>query len=155
MKQILVLLTTLLFFTGCSGLQKRKPELSVSVQSFRMLPGNGVVPKFEIGLHVVNTSPVDVDIKGVVYRVYLQNRKILTGATNDLPKIPAYGEADIVVAGTPDLFETIGFFRDLMGRPGKNLEYRVDVDIDAGSWIPMIHTEKKGTISLGKGTTLP
>ena len=153
MRNFLLLLTTLFLLTGCSGLQKRKPELTVSVQSFRMVPENGIVPKFEIGLHIVNTSPVDVDIKGVVYRVYLRDRKILTGAANDLPKIPAYGKSDIVVTGTPDLFETIGFFRDLMGRPGKNLEYRVDIDIDAGSWIPMIHTEKKGTISPGKGMT--
>ncbi len=153
MRNFLLLLTTLFLLTGCSGLQKRKPELTVSVQSFRMVPENGIVPKFEIGLHIVNTSPVDVDIKGVVYRVYLRDRKILTGAANDLPKIPAYGKSDIVVTGTPDLFETIGFFRDLMGRPGKNLEYRVDIDIDAGSWIPMIHTEKKGTIATGKGMT--
>ena len=118
-----------------------------------MAPGEGVVPKFEIGLHIVNTSAVDVDIKGIVYRVYLQGRKILTGAANDLPKIPAYGQSDILVTGTPDLFETIGFFRDLMARPSQNLKYRVDVDIDAGSWIPTIHTEKKGTISLENAST--
>ncbi len=155
MKHMMILSMLLLVFTGCAGLQKRKPELSVSVQSFRMLPGNGIVPKFEIGLHLVNTSPVDVDIKGVVYRVYLQERKILTGAANDLPKIPAYGQSDILVTGTPDLFETIGFFRDLMARPRENLKYRVDVDIDAGTWIPTIHTEKKGTISLKKATSSP
>ena len=139
---------SLFLLSGCSALQKERPKLSVSIQSFQMAPGKGVVPKFEIGLHIVNTSAVDIDIKGVVYRVYLQGRKILTGAANNLPEIPAYGQRDVVVSAMPDLFETIGFFRDLMKGAAKSLEYRVDVDIDAGSWMPTIHTQKRGKISL-------
>lgn len=148
MRFILPLITLIVFFTGCSGLNQKKPELSVGINSFNMIPGNSMVPRFEIGLHLVNTSPVDVDIKGIVYKIYLQDRQVLTGAANDLPKVPAYGEADIVVSGTPDLFETIGFFKDLMTEQKKDIDYVVDVAIDAGSFLPMIHTKKEGTLSL-------
>jgi hypothetical protein len=142
----------LAFLGGCSGLTPRKPELNVSVNSFEMVPGNGMVPRFRIGLHLVNTSPVDVKIEGVVYKVYLQGRKVLTGAAHDLPEVPAYGEADITVTGTPDLFESLGFFKDLMTERKESIEYVVDVGIDAGSFLPMIHTKKEGTLSLTGGT---
>ncbi|WP_456450930.1 LEA type 2 family protein [Hydrogenimonas sp.] len=147
-RQMLTMALTLWLLAGCSGLNRQKPELSVGINSFRMVPGDGMVPRFEIGLHVVNTSPVDVAIKGIVYKVYLDDRKILTGAANDLPEVPAYGEADITVTGTPDIFETLGFFKDLMGKRNGEINYVVDVAVDAGSFIPMIHTKKEGKLSL-------
>jgi len=148
-RQLLTTALTLLLLAGCSGLNRQKPELNVGVNSFRLIPGNGMVPKFEIGLHLVNTSPVDVNIEGVVYKVYLDGRKILTGAARDLPEVPAYGEADITVTGTPDIFETLGFFKDMMGKRNGEINYVVDVAVDAGSFIPMIHTKKEGKLSLG------
>ncbi|WP_201352173.1 LEA type 2 family protein [Hydrogenimonas urashimensis] len=146
--RLLSIATLLLFFTGCSGLNTKKPELSVGINSFTMVPGEGMVPRFEIGLHIVNTSSVDIDIKGIVYKIYLQKRKIVTGAAHDLPKIAAYSETDVKVTGTPDIFETIGFFKDLMSQKKEAIDYVVDVAIDAGSFIPMIHTKKEGQLSL-------
>ncbi len=143
-----ILIPLLLFFlTGC-GWQPKKPEVSVGIESLRMLPSNGIVPRFEIGLHVVNTSPVDLHIKGVVYKLYLAGRKVLTGAAHDLPKIAAYSEADLKVTGSPDIFETIGFFKDLMTKTEESVDYEVDVAIDTGTLLPMLHTKKKGVLSL-------
>ncbi|WP_456381699.1 LEA type 2 family protein [Hydrogenimonas sp.] len=147
-RKIGIFLTFVLFLGGCSALPTKKPELSVSVNSFTMVPGSGMVPGFEIGLHVVNTSPVEIDIAGIVYRIYLQDREIVTGAAHDLPKIPAYGESDIEVTGTPDIFETLGFFRDMMSGKRERIDYLVDVSIDVGGFMPMIHTKKKGTLLL-------
>ncbi len=147
-RNILLAAVMLLFLGGCSGLNTKKPELSVGINSFRMLPGDGMVPKFEIGLHIVNTSPVDVDIRGIVYKIYLQDRKIVTGAAHDMPKIAAYSETDVKVTGSPDIFETIGFFKDLMTERKEAIDYLVDVSIDAGSFIPTIHTKKEGKLSL-------
>lgn len=149
-RNILLAAAMLLFLGGCSGLNTKKPELSVGINSFRMLPGDGMVPKFEIGLHIVNTSPVDVDIRGIVYKIYLEDRKIVTGAAHDMPKIAAYSETDVKVTGSPDIFETIGFFKDLMTERKEAIDYLVDVSIDAGSFIPMIHTKKEGKLSLSQ-----
>ncbi|WP_300367237.1 LEA type 2 family protein [Hydrogenimonas sp.] len=147
-RNFLLATVVLLFLGGCSGLNTKKPELSVGINSFNMIPTEGMVPKFEIGLHIVNTSPVDVEIKGIVYKIYLQDRKIVTGAAHNMPKIAAYSEADIKVTGSPDIFETIGFFKDLMTERKEAIDYVVDVSIDAGSFIPMIHTKKEGKLSL-------
>ncbi|WP_353661595.1 LEA type 2 family protein [Hydrogenimonas sp. SS33] len=147
-RRLFLLAISLLMLTGCSGLQPKKPELSVGINTFKMVPGDGLVPKFEIGLHVVNTSPVDVHIKGVVYKVYLEGRKVLVGAANHLPEIPAYSERELTVTGSPDLFETLGFFKDLMGGRKEAIRYVVDVVIDTGSFLPMIHTKKEGTLNL-------
>jgi LEA14-like dessication related protein len=147
-RRFLTLAALLWLLAGCSALNRQKPELNVTVNSFSMEPGNGMVPRFRIGLHLVNTSPVDVNIKGVVYKIYLDGRKVLTGAANDLPEVPAYGEADITVTGTPDIFETLGFFKDMMSKRNGTIDYVVDVSVDAGSFIPMIHTKKEGKLSL-------
>jgi LEA14-like dessication related protein len=149
MRYFLSFVAWIVLFSGCSSLNRTAPEISVGINSFRVLPSQeSMVPQFEIGLHIVNTGPSDIDIRGIVYKIYLQEHKIVTGAARDLPKIPAYGESDVLVKGRPDIFETIGFFREMMERRNGSIDYLVDVGIDVGSWIPMIHTKKEGKIDL-------
>jgi len=134
----------LFFLAGCSVLQPSKPSLAVSINRFDVVPSGGMVPRLEIGLHLVNTGAEDVDIEGIVYEVSLQGHEVLTGVKNDLPKIEAYHEADITLSASPDLFATIGFFRDLATSESKAIEYRVDITIDTGG-ISRLHTTKEGT----------
>lgn len=138
----------IMMLNGCATLQTDYKTPEVSVTSFRALPSEGVSPRFEIGLHVINPNRSELSINGIVYSVKIEGHKILTGAANDLPVIEGYGEGDVTLQATADLFNSINLIADLMSQPRDTFTYDLDVDLDIGDFLPMIHVEKTGKIAL-------
>lgn len=137
---------------GCAGLGSDYETPSVSVSSFEALPGEGIVPRFQIGLHIVNPNRKALELKGVAYTISIEGHKILTGVANDLPTIEAYGEGDVTLYGAVDLFSSISFFADLAGKKGKKpLSYRLDAKLDVGTLHPVIRVSRKGTLDMTPG----
>ncbi|WP_300463495.1 LEA type 2 family protein [Desulfobacula sp.] len=139
----------LLFASGCATLQPGYETPVVSVTSFKAVPTQSLVPQFQIGLHIVNPNRSPLDLKGVSYTISLEGHKIMTGVANQLPRIAPYGEGDIILNASVDLFSSIGFFTDLIRHQKKNqLSYRLNAKLDAGSLHPLIRVTQKGTLSL-------
>ncbi len=148
---ILTVIAVLMTFAlGCAGLQPGYESPSVTVSSFKALPDKGAAPRFEIGLHIVNPNRTELALRGVAYTITLEGHKILTGVANDLPVIEAYGEGDVVLMGTVNLFNSIAFFADLArNKKPDALSYSLDAKLDPGTLSPIIRVNKKGTLSLG------
>lgn len=123
----------------------------VSVSSFRVIPGNSIVPTFEIGLHVVNPNRVALKLQGLSYNVDLEGYRVLSGVSNQLPEVEAYGEGDVVLLARPDLFSTISLFTDLLNQPRDKFTFTLDAVLDVGGLVPKIHVSKKGEIALAGG----
>lgn len=148
--QLILLLVIL--FQGCAGLGTGYEAPSVSVSSFRALPGEGVVPRFEIGLHIVNPNREPLDLVGVAYTITVEGHRILTGAANDLPRIAAYGEGDIRLQAGVDLISSILFFRDLArGGDQDQFTYTLEAKLDVGAFTPVIRVSQKGDFNLNQG----
>lgn len=148
---ILVWAIAMLLAGGCAGLQRNYETPTVSVRSVRALPTDGIAPRFEIGLHVINPNRSQLELKGISYTVKLAGHRILMGVANDLPVIAAYGEGDVVVGATADLFSSISLVTDLLNRQQDTVTYELEAKLDIGSFRPTIHVEKKGKISLLNG----
>ncbi len=140
---------SLLFTLSCATLQPGYETPTVSITSFEAIPSQGVIPQFQIGLHIVNPNRSPLNLKGISYTITLEGHKIMTGVSNQLPRIEAYGEGDVVLNASVDLFSSIGFFTDLMRHHKKDkISYSLDAKLDAGSLHPLIRVTKKGEISL-------
>lgn len=139
------LLTWLL--SGCATLTLDFEQPSVSVSSFRMLPSNSMVPKFEIGLHVSNPNRVPLKLFGLAYEVELEGHRVLTGVASELPLIAAYGEGDLLLQASPDLLSSINLFADLMRQPRETFQYNFSARLDVGKFLPKIKVDKSGQIS--------
>lgn len=148
MKNRFVLLLLLFMLSGCATLSPDFEQPSVSVSSFRMLPSENLVPNFEIGLHVINPNRVPLKLFGLTYEVELAGHRVLTGVASELPEIGAYGEGDVLLQASPDLFSTIGLFNDLMNQPRETIDYNFSARLDVGKFLPKINVEKSGAISL-------
>jgi LEA14-like dessication related protein len=135
--KLVVCLTLFMTSVGCASLEPGFETPTVGITSFRVIPSEGAVPKFEIGLHIVNPNRSSLKLDGLVYSVTLEGHKILTGVSNNLPTIDAYGEGDIVLIATADLLNSIGLFASLL-----------QSKLDIGSFRPRIHVVKEGEISL-------
>ncbi len=145
-----ILLMALVFFAvaGCATLSPDFEQPTVNVSSFRLLPSNSIVPRFEIGLHVINPNRVPLKLLGMSYQVELEGHRVLTGVANELPLITAYGEGDVLLQASPDLFSTISLFTDLMNQPREKFNFNFSARLDVGRFLPKIKVEKTGEISL-------
>ena len=140
---------SLLFTLSCATLQPGYETPTVSITSFEAIPSQGMIPQFQIGLHIVNPNRSPLNLKGISYTITLEGHKIMTGVSNQLPRIEAYGEGDLVLNASVDLFSSIGFFTDLMRNQKKDkFSYSLNAKLDAGSLHPLIRITKKGEISL-------
>lgn len=135
--------------TGCAGIQTDYETPVVTITSFETIPTDGVVPKFKIGLHIVNPNRTSLDLKGVSYTIAIEGHKIMTGVSNKLPHIEAYGEGDVELVAVVDLFSSIGFFTDLMTQKNRDsIHYSFKAKLDPGTFHPMIRVAKEGKLSL-------
>lgn len=144
----LLFILFLVFISGCATLQPGFETPVVSITSFKAIPTQGMVPQFQINLHIVNPNRSPLDLKGISYTIALEGHKIMTGVSNKLPRIEAYGEGDVVLNASVDLFSSIKFFTDLVGNKKNQISYSFNAKLDAGGLHPLIRATKKGQISL-------
>jgi LEA14-like dessication related protein len=139
----------LVLLTGCAPLLPNFEEPQLSVTSFRMLPGDTLVPTFEIGLHITNPNRSPLKLNGVSYTVELEGFQIISGVSNQLPQIEAYAEGDLLLRARPDLFNTINLFTQLISQPRDSFAFKLEARLDVGALLPRIRVEKSGQVSLG------
>ena len=144
----MLILLVLFGLAACATLSPNFEQPSVSVSSFRILPSNSIVPKFEIGLHIVNPNRIPLKLLGMSYEVELEGHRILTGVASELPLIGVYAEGDVLLQASPDLLNSISLFTDLMQQPREKFNYRFTARLDVGRLLPKIQVEKNGEIAL-------
>ena len=145
---VLVILTLAVGLGACTGLRPGFETPTVTVSSFRPLPAQGTVPRFEIGLHIVNPNREALKLQGLAYTVSLEGSELIKGAENELPVIEGYGEGDVVVTATPNLLGGIRLVTDLMSRPRDSYSYALEAKLDVGAFTRPIRVRDEGEIGL-------
>jgi LEA14-like dessication related protein len=135
---------------ACAGLGPAYEPPSVTLKSFRPLPTQGLVPDFEITLHVINPNAEPLKLRGVAYTISLDGHDLIKGVGNQLPEIEAYGEADLSLNASATLFSGIRLVRDLMSSPRDTIGYKVEAKLDTGAFRPAIRISGSGDIPMGK-----
>ncbi|MGC2166214.1 MAG: LEA type 2 family protein [Gallionella sp.] len=142
---VLALLIWLLSVGGCATLRPDFEKPSVTVTSFNPLPASSLAPSFEIGLRVVNPNTVSLNLRGISYKLALNGFDVVEGAANNLPAVPAHGEATFKVDVTVGMIEGMRFVSDLLRNKHGQVEYRIQANLDVGAMIPTIRIEKTGS----------
>lgn len=127
---------------------------TVQVMSFRPLPAEGLAPRFEIGLRVVNPNADALKLRGMSYNISLDNYRVVEGAANDLPVVPAYGEALFRLTAAVSLVDAMRFVNGLMTNTDGRVEYRLQAKLDVGALLPSIRIEESGLLGTRDGQTL-
>lgn len=141
-----VLLAVLL--AGCAGLRPGWETPTVTVKSVRAIPSQGMLPEFEIDLHIVNPNREALKLAGVSYTVSLEGHELIKGVGNDLPVIEGYGEGVITLNASADLFAGVGLVRELMSSQKDTLSYQFEAKLDPGALRPSIRVKDSGEVSL-------
>ena len=142
---LLFLIISLL--TACAGQLRDYEDPKVNITSFKSLPTEGAGPRFEITLNIINPNATPLELRGLAYSLILEGHEVLTGVSNKLPVIPAYGEADIIIHATVDVLSSIRLIVDLLNNRPDEFAYVLKAKLDPGALRPSIRVIREGTIS--------
>jgi LEA14-like dessication related protein len=144
----LVMLAGAVSLAGCAGFRPGWETPTVTVKSVRAIPSQGMLPEFEIDLHIVNPNREALKLAGVSYTVRLEGHELVKGVGNDLPVIDGYGEGDVTLSASADLFAGVGLVRELMSSQKDTLSYQFEAKLDPGALRPSIRVRDSGEVSL-------
>ena len=151
MRPILIALmdaALVLAMAGCATLRPDFETPAVNVSAIRALPSEGLAPRFEIDLHIVNPNRNALHLQGIAYTLKLEGHKILTGVANDLPVIQGYGEGDVTLTASASLLSGIRFISDLIAAQKDVIAYDLEAKLDPGGLRPNIYVTEKGSLDL-------
>jgi LEA14-like dessication related protein len=134
----------LMVLTGCAVLSPGFEEPSLQVNSIKLKNSNSLASQFEIALRVTNPNRDDLSIDGMTYTLSLAGNEIVSGAANDLPTIPAYGEAEVKIMATLNFLGGLKLLNDLANNNQNSVAYELIARLDVGKFYPMITIKKDG-----------
>ena len=152
---MLTLLLATALLAGCAALGTGREPPSVFLQDFRAVdePGAAGLPAFEITLKVLNPDPEPLRLRGAVYSVRLEGRRLIEGVANDLPEIEGYGEGLITLSAGVDVIGGVRLLAELMSQPREQFEYRLSARLDPVGFARDIRIEEVGQIDLSATTS--
>jgi len=140
----------MLLLPACAGFGTGFEAPTVTVNSFRSQPSGGALPTFEIGLHIVNPNREPLALEGVAYTIRLAGEDIIKGVSNELPVIAGYGEGNVTLSASANLFAGMRLLSDMLQGPIQTLPYEFEAKLDLGGFRPAIRIRESGELTLGR-----
>lgn len=151
MRFLLFCLITMIGMSGCASWSTDYETPQVNITSFSLAPETeGLSPRFVIGLQVINPNRTALPLQGMSYSIEVENHRILSGATADLPRVQGYGMADFTIEASPDLLGSARLINRLLTNQTQSLGYTFKAKLDVGRLLPYLHIEENGQFSLMK-----
>ena len=145
-------LLTLLALSGCATLSPGFETPEVQVTSLEPLPNHHSGDlRFRIHLRVFNPNNTELALSGLFYTLKLAGHKVVTGTTNTLPVIPAYGQESIAVDASANLMGSFMAAAELIRLQGNTVPYELEAKLGLQTaFLPAIRVSKRGEIQLGQ-----
>ena len=144
-----LLLLALVLTGGCASLTPRFESPTVELVSLKMLPGDGLSQQFEAGLRVTNPNSRGLRLKGMSYSLSINDYKLASGVTSDIPNIDAYGSGTLVVPISTSLLGGLRLVQSLMQTRQQEIRYRLEASLDTGQlWMPRLNVVEEGVVPL-------
>lgn len=141
-------LLLLLLLSACQTLDPRFESPSVTVESLKALPASGFSQPFEVGLKVVNPNAQELKLSGISYQLSIEGHKLAEGASNQVPAVPAFGEASFTIKVSTNLLGGIKLLNDLLNNPRDAVRYELRAKLGTGlPLLPGITVVESGEFS--------
>lgn len=145
-----IMLLLLSLIAACASLQPEFDPPRIAVESFRNIPSETGVPRFEIKLRVTNPNKQALDIAGISYAVEILGKELISGVSNDVPLIEGYSEGVVTLEAGLQLFQLVRLLAGLSQEGSKALDYRFSAKIDFNGFMPTQRVEETGVIDMSQ-----
>jgi LEA14-like dessication related protein len=143
----LVYVCLAVLLSACATLRPDFETPTVQVVSVALLPLEDFSPRFAVTLRVMNPNRSALPLRGAAYTISIEGQEIVSGVTNDLPRIPGYGEEDVTLNATLNWLEGLQLLQDLSQNPRNSVAYELSAKLDVGALIPPIRITDTGVLS--------
>ncbi len=133
---------------GCASLTKEFDPPKVSLENFQSLPSQGGGPRFRIDLEIQNPNAEALDIAGISYDIEVQGKDLISGVSNEVPRIEGYSAEKVTLEAGLNMIELIRFLTSIgtSHQEMHSLEYTFKAKIDFRGLIPTQRIEESGVI---------
>lgn len=150
----LIMCFSFLLIQACATIDPDYEKPTVTISSFRALPSEGMLPNFEIGLHILNPNASTLRLEGIAYTISIQGHDVVKGVGKDFPVLEGYSEQTVKLTATANLLAGIRLVMDLMNSPTEELEYEFEARLDTGGFSRSIRVKENGSFRMnGKNGT--
>jgi LEA14-like dessication related protein len=131
---------------GCATVQLEAPKLSVV--SLKMQSADIFSQRLQVRMRVVNPNDRELPIKGISYRIEVNDAQLGEGETDTSFVVPAKGEAEFDMTVTANLASTLSKLF-LRGSKPESLDYRLvgSVALSSG-FLRRIPFDERGSVKL-------
>lgn len=146
--KILLWLLCITLLSACASIVPDTDPPKVSLESFKALPSEGGAPRFEIKLRIANPNTQALDIAGISYTVEILDKELISGVTNEVPRIEGYTEEVVTVEAGIQLFQLVQLLAGLGQTTTDSLDYRLSAKVDFNGFMPTQRIEESGSLTL-------
>ena len=142
-----VVLATALLLSGCtSALKWEAPKLSVA--SMKLQSADIFSQRLLVHMRVSNPNDRELPIKGINYRIEVNDAELAQGLTDTPFTVPAMGEAEFDVQVTANLATALSQFLSRRGS-SDTLDYRLTGSVALSSgFLRHIPFDERGSVKL-------
>lgn len=145
--KLLVLSGALLLLAGCSGLSVGERPI-VTLTNLRVLESQGLSMRFLIDLAITNPGSTSFSVDGLSWELNLEGSQILTGVTNEVPRLAPYTEVPLTLQASTNLTGMVELITRLMNRQNDQFDYELRTRLGLGGFrLPITYVDS-GSISL-------
>ena len=146
----MTLLLAVVTMAGCASLTPGFQNPEVNLVSVAPVASNSLLEqRFKVGLRVLNPNSVALPLKGLSYSLKLNGYKVVSGATGDIPELPAYGDVRLDLEAGVNLLGGARFLSGILQSGNQQLDYQLETRLDVGLLLPAITLVEEGRIALG------
>ncbi len=145
--RLLMAVIVLALFTACAGVRPAPPEVQLSgleISDMSLTHAN-----FLANLRLFNPNNTGLNVRGMLFSLYLNDIRIANGQSAKAFAIPAEAYGDAAVRLSTSYLNLLQLSRSLQGQ--KETTYRLKGEVHVGGWGLLTSTipiEREGTLSL-------
>ncbi|MFT6141134.1 MAG: LEA14-like dessication related protein [Psychromonas sp.] len=120
--------------SGCTHIQQLQ-NLEVSLINIEPTTAAGLSPRFNVHLSVLNPNNQDLEIKGIILRLDINDKKIFSGVSSQIPTLKGYSETPFKIQTTVNLFDLFKLLTSLSRHSDNDIKYQLQTKIDPKGFI--------------------
>ena len=143
----------ILLLGSCAAIGPKLEDPNVKLVGLRLLPSQGLQQHIAVDLLISNPNARDLSVRGITYKIGVENINFLDGMTDSVPVLKSYQETPVTLEVSADVLQMIRLLEHFhRNGVSDNVNYNFSAAIDFSAWLPTMHVDKKGVLPLGGKT---
>ncbi|TRX58022.1 LEA type 2 family protein [Thalassomonas sp. M1454] len=142
-----LLLVNLMLVSSCSLLKQDIKEPEVEVVKVKMLPMQGLDPRFAITLEIYNPNDFDLDFNSLSYQLQVNGAELFNGTKKPMPLLKKGSHQNVTLYGKAKLFNSFKVIKAIIKNPNKAVAYQLNAELEVSSMMPNYQFEHNGSFT--------